>query len=104
MHVPFALSPTLWLVVNVAAVFRLTRLVCTDQITAPARQRVLRWAAQRGERQDTLIADFLACPWCVSPWLAAGVVALAYYVPQGWTYVAYVLTCSAVAGIVAERT
>lgn len=104
MPSPFALSPTLWLVVNLGAVFRLTRLVCSDTITYPLRRRALRWAARRSERLDTTITDFLGCPWCVSPWIAVVVVILAYYVPTPWVYVAYVLTASAVAGIVAERT
>ena len=48
--------------------------------------------------------DFITCPWCTSIWIAAGVVALTVLVPQYWQYVAYLLTCSAVAAAVSERT
>lgn len=68
------------------ATHRLTRLVTTDTITAPARERIqdaaeARWAARTGhpisaEHWGSRIAYALSCAWCSSMWVAAGLVAV----------------------------
>lgn len=95
--VAFRLTPALWLVLDVFAVFRLTRLVTRDIITEKPRQWVKR-------NLGTAAFDFCECPWCTSIWLAIGVVLLTVFAPHQWQYVAYVLVCSAVAGVLAERS
>jgi hypothetical protein len=95
--VAFKLTPALWLFLDTVAVFRLTRLVTTDTITEKPRQWVKRhWGMGA--------FDFVVCPWCTSIWLAAGVVLLTVFAPHQWQYVAYVLVCSAVAGVLAEHS
>jgi hypothetical protein len=56
-----------WLLA-VGAVWRVTLLAVADEITAPARDAVLR--RFRGER----LAYAASCPWCASVWLAVPIV------------------------------
>ena len=72
------------------AVWRLTRLATRDTITARPRD----WATGRSR----FLEGLLACPWCTSVWVAAGVVAARRLVPGLWEPVAEVLAASAVAG------
>lgn len=94
------------LVIYVLTVASLTRLVNYDVIFDPVRV----WVAKRGSRAHTaavqaadaqmqteydsamtryrrwtLFADFLACPWCVSPWIA-GVTVTAPIIVIGWPW------------------
>ena len=55
------------LVLDVLAVSRLTRLVTTDRVSEPLRDRV----AARPELG--MVSDGLECDWCVSVWWAFGV-------------------------------
>lgn len=89
-------SLALWILVDSLAVYRLTRLVTADTITEPMRNWI---GGQRGgevKRQKAF--DFITCPWCTSIWLAAGAVAATRLVPDPWSYLALLLTASAVAG------
>lgn len=92
----FKMTAQLWLVVDVLAVARLTRLVTRDTITEGIRRWVRRWLGLRA-------FDFVTCPWCTSVWLAGGAVLATVYAGGAWRYVAYALTCSMVAGLLAER-
>lgn len=99
------------LLLDALAVFRLTRLVCADMLTEPAR----RWLIGSVQTSDRLldgskitvaahpsIADLLTCPWCVSPYVATGVVLMQSLLPTACLYVAAVLAFSAVAGLLSE--
>lgn len=107
-----------WLLVDALATFRLTVLVTADAITDRWRD----WIRRRGWTYDAgrpelpipvptmLGARFRAlhtlvtCPWCISIWLAAGVVIVTRLVPDVWQYAAMALALSAVAGrLGAER-
>jgi hypothetical protein len=101
------------LALDALAVFRLTRLVVADSITANLRIRAsgVRPTSDRhltGEKMIMVarprLAEFLGCPWCVSPWLAAAVVACQALAPHVWLYAAAVLAFSAVAGLLAEHS
>ena len=101
------------LILDALAVFRLTRLVVADSITAPVRTWLIgstydgqpRYPdGSRDARAKRLrLAVFLGCPWCVSPYVAGGVVALQATAPTVWQYAAAVLGFSAVAGLLMER-
>jgi hypothetical protein len=88
-------SPVL-LTLDALAVARLTRLLVMDSITRPARD----WIVKGGR---PMLIEFSTCPWCVSPYLAAGVVVLQRLAPTICLYVTAVLAFSAVAGFLAER-
>lgn len=92
-------SLDMWLTVDAGACYRLTRLGASDRLTEPLRRRIIGDGETRWRRAAF---DFATCPWCLSIWVAAGVVALTYTLPRYWWYVALVLALSAVAGIVSE--
>lgn len=87
-----------WLV-DALATARLTRLVTKDAILER-----LRWPIIRGSATGRLPAwcgEFIRCPWCVSIWAAAGVVAARRLAPRSWGPVAMMLASSEVAGLAA---
>ena len=88
-----------WLLIDGLAVYRLSRLVTRDSLPliAGPRERVQdRWP-------DRAVADLVVCPWCVSVWLAAGVLAARLLLPVPWSLLALVLAWSAVAGWLSEH-
>ena len=94
------------------AVARLTRLVIADTITAPLRTKLLgsRPGITRtggGERIMVVarprLAVFLTCPYCVSVYVAIGVVVLQTLAPRAWLYASAVLAFSLIAGLIGER-
>lgn len=97
-----------WLTCDALAVYRLAVLITKDSITAPLRDWLIampttwRSPSERVSPRPRL-AEFITCPWCVSIWIAAGVIALTRVVPGVWQYAAIALACSAVAGFLAER-
>lgn len=104
-------SPVL-LILDALAVFRLTRLLTEDTITAALRERVVgsRPAVERSLSGHRImiaarprLAVFITCPWCTSPWLAVLVIACQALAPAVWIYPACVLAFSAVAGLLSEH-
>lgn len=92
--------PVLWLVVLALATFRLARFVTADTfpLWLPLRDRILdRWPPRPGA-----VSELLACPWCCSVWLAAGLLAWWLLSPATLGPVAVILALSAVAGLLAE--
>lgn len=83
-----------WFIIDALAVARLSRLVTTDTITSRSRL----WLAKRTDR----LALWLACPWCISVWVAAAVVTATVLIPAVWVYIAAVLAFSYVAGFLSE--
>lgn len=81
----------LWCVADALAVYRVTRLLVADTITRPFR----RWLADRYEGP---LVELWFCAWCMSVWVATGVVALTWYFPFAWSLVAFGLSLSAAAG------
>ena len=92
-------SDALELVVDALATFRLTRLVVEDEIAAPIREAV--W--KKYDVTDSKIGYLLTCPWCVSFWVGAGVVAAHQIAPDQWKPVARVFAMSALTGMIASR-
>lgn len=80
--------------IDALAVARLTRLVTEDTITEPLRERL-----SDRERLHYLIT----CPWCSSPYIAAGALLARRFAPGLWDPLARVLAFSEVAGLIAER-
>lgn len=84
----------LWLAVDGAATYRLTRLLTLDSV--PPIKRVRDKVLHRWESSPW--SELAVCPWCMSVWLAAFVVVARLLVPSAWSPVALVLTYSAVTG------
>ncbi len=112
----------LWAVIGSLATYRLTRLIVQDDISAPLRERLRERThttfygrdmsghindtrvERRHDRAPSRLAYKLCtCAWCLSVWLAAGVVLLARYCSGWFQYVAAALAFAAVAGWLSER-
>lgn len=85
-----------WIFCDGLAVYRLAILVARDRILEPARA----WLRPRSSRLSYLVT----CDWCVSVWVAAGVVALTKFAPGVWQYPAFGLAIAAAAGFLSEHT
>jgi Protein of unknown function (DUF1360) len=111
-----------WLAVDALAVYRLAILITKDSITESARDQFRRWGYNDDGTERThhvhlgstvppypsplgarRLYTLLTCPWCVSIWLGAAVVALTRFAPSAWQYAALALAFSGVAGFLAER-
>lgn len=87
------------LVVDVAAVYRLTKLVIDDEILADIREKV--W--EKYPPETTKIGYLTTCPWCVSIWMGGLVFALRKVNPELATYISSTLAASAATGIAYTR-
>jgi hypothetical protein len=88
------------LVTDLAAVYRLVRLLQRDQITEQPRNWFVRhYGAERHGIAWSALAD---CPWCLSIWVAAGVVLARAGAPRLWGMAARGLAFSAGAGVISE--
>lgn len=85
-------------VIDAVAVARLTRLVQEDDVWPMPEVRAW-WLTRVG---DSRLADLVSCPWCLSPYVAALVVALRIRFPLAWPWVARALVGSAVTGHLAQ--
>lgn len=87
-------------VVDAVAVYRLVRLLQQDQITEVPRNWFIRkHGAVRHGIAWSALAD---CPWCLSVWVAAGVVLARAGAPRLWGMAARGLAFSAGAGVISE--
>jgi len=94
-----AVPVAVWLLIDALACYRATRLVTRDSVPIfrVPRDAVLdRWG-------DSAIGEWVTCPWCMSIWLAAPIVAARILAPQWWTPLALVLTYSAITGWLSGR-
>jgi hypothetical protein len=87
-----------WFFVNSLAVFRLSRLVALDSVTARFRQKV-------NSKFTGSLVELINCVWCLSVWFAAGALVLMLFKDTRpiWLCIAIWLAASAVAGILHER-
>lgn len=80
------------------ACFRLTKLVLDDKVADPVRDWILaRHPADHG------LGFLITCPWCASPYIAAGIVVARRLAPRWWGPLADVLAMSAVTGLLFEH-
>lgn len=98
-HDPLGLPAALALLIDMLAVFRLVRLVVADRILQRPRQLITR----RSSKRRGVWAYFVTCPWCVSIWLAAGVVAARMLLPVLWAPAAVGLALSGCAAVLMAR-
>lgn len=89
------------LTVDALAAFRLTRLIVTDDVFGVPRSSVKSWLL---EHDHPRLYDLIGCPWCVSVYVGAGVVAARTVAPRVWHPLACALAFSAVTGALAEAT
>lgn len=83
------------LLLDILAVYRLTKLVLDDQIMAEVREKI--W--EKFPPESTKIGYLITCPWCTSIWMGAAIFALRKASPESATYVSSLLASSAITGI-----
>lgn len=89
-------------VVDALAVARVTRLINEDRIPfGGVRDAILARAARDGGGlgSESKLAELVTCPWCMSMWVAGGV--LVARRSRFWRPLALVLAMSEVAGLLA---
>jgi hypothetical protein len=89
-------TTTTWLLVDLLAVYRLSRLIARDELLRPFRQ----WL---DAKYTGPLVYLFQCIWCLSIWVSAAVVALTWWQPYAWSFVAAGLAFSAGAGLIGER-
>jgi hypothetical protein len=82
------------------ATFRISRLVTSDVLFDDQRARLHLWLEAEGHDK---LAWLIQCPWCVSPYVAAGVIVARQVAPRAWSPLARALAFSAVAGLLSEH-
>lgn len=88
-------------VIDVLATHRITKLVIDDYITEPLRQKVYE---KFGDPEDSKISYAVTCPWCVSIYTGALVVAARTIAPKVWRPLSYALAFSTVTGWIEEHS
>lgn len=83
-------------VILALAVWRLTRIVTTDEITAPLRERIWR----RFPPGNSQFGYAFTCDWCISIWTASAAMTMYKISPSSALFVCSVLALSGVAGII----
>ena len=86
-------------IVDALATHRLTKLVIDDYIAED-----LRNAYFEKHPPHTKLGYLITCPWCVSFWAGAGVVAARTIAPKAWRPLAYALAFSSVVGWIEEHS
>lgn len=82
-------------IVDIVAVYRLTKLIVDDEILADVREKI--W--EKYPPETTKIGYLITCPWCTSIWAGAALFALRKTNPELTNYISAVLASSAATGI-----
>ncbi len=92
-------TPALDAATDALAVARIVRLIQIDEMpVGHVRELALDlWPEAKA-------TELLRCPWCASPWIAAGVVLARHRWPRAWPVLARILAGSQVAGMLAEHS
>lgn len=96
------------LLIDTAAVYRLTKLVTEDYLTEDLRKMVQEHFPaiidrRTGMKRKHKFVYFINCPWCVSIWAAGFIFTLRYINPTLATYLSSILAASAATGIAATK-
>jgi hypothetical protein len=88
------------------ATHKLSRIIAKDRVTSPLRAPFTEYVEPageseikekvRGKRMRRAVGDLLTCPWCLSPWVAAGLVFGLVFKPRGTRLVAGIFTAATV--------
>lgn len=94
-----AIDPFTFVILALAA-FRITRLITTDTIFDPLREKI--WNKFPPNRIN--VGYLITCDWCTSIWVAPVVIFSYLLVPSIVFVVSLVLATSAVVGFLAARS
>lgn len=80
------------------ATLRLTKLIIDDYLVDDVRQWILNKFPDNKK-----IQYFFTCPWCVSIWVATGLLVLRRYYPKAHNELVTMLALSAATGVIFPR-
>ena len=83
-------------VLDAIAVWRIVRFVQRDSLIEKQRE----WVINNWGGGYLRLGELLQCPWCLSIWVAAGVVITRRLAPRLWGMIARGLAFSAGAGVI----
>ena len=91
-----------WWIVYALAIARATGLITTDYLTKPLRDWLFR-KLNPDKTWHERLAYLIECPWCVSVWVAAALVPVAYWWGAHWSVqvAGLILAASQVTGLLA---
>jgi len=90
-----ALADPVALGVGALAVYRVTRLLVEDEVLRPVRERI-------APDEESRLAYFVTCPWCVSVWAGAAWAGLTVLAPRVARTAGAALAWSAVSGLLSS--
>lgn len=82
------------LLLDIIAVYRITKLIIDDEILHEFREKV--W--EKYPPESTKIGYLITCPWCTSIWAGIVIFTLRKIDPNFTDYLSSILTASAVTG------
>ncbi len=89
---------TILLILEILATLRLTRLIIEDYLVDDIRQWILNKFPN-----NTKVRYFFTCPWCVSIWVATGLLVIKRVYPEIYKELVTMLALSAATGIVYDK-
>lgn len=92
------MAELLKLILAILGTYRLTKLVMEDYILEDVRQFIFDKFPKKSK-----ISYFFTCPWCISIWVATGLLVLRYYYPKIYDELVLMLTMSAATGIISTK-
>lgn len=91
------------ILLNSLATYRLTRLVIEDEVTNELRAMAYEQINKLPDALANKLNYFLTCPWCVSIWVAGGLLLLRKTSPELAEFITGLLAASAITGVISER-
>lgn len=88
-------------VVVALAVYRITRLVVSDTLTEPLRERTTYKLREIGF--SGWLKDLLDCPWCASIWLGAGATVMVFCWPRVTFWLSVPFALAAITGLISKN-
>lgn len=85
-------------IILVLAAYRVTRLITTDTILEPVREKI--W---KRFPPNTKLGYLITCNWCTGFWVSVMFVLAYILVPEATFVVSLVLSMSALVGIIASK-
>ncbi len=89
-----------------AATHKLSRIIAKDRVTSPLRAPFTEYVEPAGQSEvkekvrgtgmQRAVGDLLTCPWCLSPWVAAGLAFGLVFQPRATRLVAGVFAAATV--------
>lgn len=92
-------NPFIFLILQVLATYRLTKLINDDYILNDVRQKVLK----KFPPSTSKIGYLFMCPWCMSIWAAGCLLILRKFAPDIYDEITLILTASAITGLLEEK-